>query len=588
MKTKIFSMMAIAALLLGTSCSNDELNEPSAGQPTTATFSVQLPAGISASKVAANGAKKAYADGKTATKLTYMVYDAAATTVTPIIKGTTSINLTATVQLQLTTGREYNIVFWAADANAPYTLSDNGTVSVDYSKVKANDESLDAFYRCYKYKAGDDAENPIMLNRPFAQLNVGTNDSTAAAASGFKFEGAQTMVKVSGVANTLNLLDGTVAGDTAVTCALNAMPAKEAFPKEGYKYLSMDYLLVGAKQKTNVNVQWQINDGAGIEIARTFANVPVQGNYRTNIYGSLLTSTSDFNVEIDPAFNEPDYATYTAAQFRSAMQKNNSTIELYSDIKLESPLIVSRRRGITVNLNGNTIELTKDMRLNGSTIKFANGKIKCDVAISQCLWAYGGSNITLDHVDVIAPNAAAAFNVSGKTTLTVKGSKIQCKNYCAATNASTSSVVNMTFEGCELKAQSPLFINVPGTLTAKNTKAYGYWQGLVVRGGTANITNCEIYQAFNLSGADETRTPEAAAGQYMTGAWGTGNEIPMAAIVLGTDATSAYQYPTVLNMSGTKVVGKTPFRAVVQKEAGKNTVTYVNGGGNTIDGDWVK
>ena len=41
-------------------------------------------------------------------------------------------------------------------------------------------------------------------------------------------------------------------------------------------------------------------------------------------------------------------------------------------------------------------------------------------------------------------------------------------------------------------------------------------------------------------------------------------------------------------MSGTKVGGKTPFRAVVQKEAGKNTVTYVNGGGNTIDGDWVK
>lgn len=177
--------------------------------------------------------------------------------------------------------------------------------------------------------------------------------------------------------------------------------------------------------------------------------------------------------------------------------------------------------------------------------------------------------VTLDHVDVIAPNATAVFNVSGKTTLTVKGSKIQSKIYCAATNASTSSVANMTFDGCELKAQSPLFINVPGTQTAKNTKAYGYWQGLVVRGGTANITNCEISQAFSMHDADETRTPEVAAAQYMTGSWKSGNEMPMAAIVLGTDAAGAYQYPTVLNMSGTKVVGKAPFRAVVQKQAGK-------------------
>ena len=346
-------------------------------------------------------------------------------------------------------------------------------------------------------------------------------------------------------------------------------PDYESFPKEGYKYLSMDYLLVGSKQKTNVNVQWQISDGAGTAIECTFANVPVQGNYRTNIYGSLLTSTSDFNVEIAPAFEEPDYATHTAAQFRSAMQKNNSKIELYSDIKLESPLMVLSKKGITVNLNGNTIELTKDMRLNRSTVNFINGRIKCDVAISQCLWAYGGSNVTLDHVDVIAPNATAVFNVSGKTTLTVKGSKIQSKIYCAATNTSTSSVVNMTFDGCELKAQSPLFINVPGTLTAKNTKAYGYWQGMVVRGGTANITNCEISQAFSMHDADETRTPEVATAQYMTGSWKSGNEMPMAAIVLGTDAAGAYQYPTVLNMSGTKVVGKAPFRAVVQKQAGK-------------------
>ena len=312
MKTKIFSMMALAAMLLGTSCSNDELNEPANGQPMTANFSVELPTGISARKVA-NGAKKAFADGKTATKLKYMVFDNEGKLIEGL-GGEKDINLTATVQMQLTTGKEYKIVFWAANANAPYTLDDNGVVTVDYSKIKANDESLDAFYRCYDYKAGDDVENPIKLYRPFAQLNVGTNDMDAAAKTGFNKTAAQTEVKVSGIANKLDLLTGAVSGDAEVTYQLNAIPQGETFPKAGYDYLSMDYLLVGKEAKSNVDVKWQITDGANT-VNRTFANVPVQGNYRTNIYGALLTSTTDFNVQIEPAFQTPDYEYKVATNY---------------------------------------------------------------------------------------------------------------------------------------------------------------------------------------------------------------------------------------------------------------------------------
>ena len=137
-------MMALAALLLGTSCSNDELNEPTKGQPTVATFSVQLPTGISVRKVAANGPRKVFADGTQATKLKYLVYETG--TKTPIIKDSTTMSgNAATVTLQLTTGNKYDIVFWAANSKAPYTLADDGSVSVSYEGIKANDESLDAF-----------------------------------------------------------------------------------------------------------------------------------------------------------------------------------------------------------------------------------------------------------------------------------------------------------------------------------------------------------------------------------------------------------------------------------------------------------
>ena len=71
MKTKFFSMFAVAAMLLTTSCSNDETNELISGEPVTTSFKVQLPNSIGTRPN--KGAKKAFADGMTATKLKYML-----------------------------------------------------------------------------------------------------------------------------------------------------------------------------------------------------------------------------------------------------------------------------------------------------------------------------------------------------------------------------------------------------------------------------------------------------------------------------------------------------------------------------------
>lgn len=40
MKTKLFSMFAVVAMLLTTSCSNDETNELVSGEPVTTSFKV--------------------------------------------------------------------------------------------------------------------------------------------------------------------------------------------------------------------------------------------------------------------------------------------------------------------------------------------------------------------------------------------------------------------------------------------------------------------------------------------------------------------------------------------------------------------
>jgi hypothetical protein len=65
----------------------------------------------------------------------------------------------------------------------------------------------------------------------------------------------------------------------------------------------MNYVLVAQEQET-VDVEFSYNNGGNYVNDYTF--VPVQRNYRTNIYGSILTSDVEVNVVIEPAFEDPD------------------------------------------------------------------------------------------------------------------------------------------------------------------------------------------------------------------------------------------------------------------------------------------
>ena len=378
MKTKLFSMFAVVAMLLTTSCSNDETNELISGEPVTTSFKVQLPNSIGTRPN--KGAKKAFADGKTATKLKYMVFDENNKRVTTIPTGEQQINLSTDVQLTLITGKKYKIVFWAANANAPYTLNETGKVTVNYEGMKANDESLDAFCRCYEYTAGAEVENPVKLYRPFAQLNVGTKDMDKAVKAGFKKADAKTKVQVRGIANTLNLITGQVSGEAEVTCDLNAIPTGETFPKEGYEYLSMDYLLVGKETKSVVDVKWQITDGV-TTVDRTFTNVPLRGNYRTNIYGNLLTATTDMNVEIDPAFSDADYRNPIEdelivadnAELATKLATDGAVVKLAPNTTYRLPSTVGDDIEIIGN-EGAKIEVPDAVAWHGKTATFHNVK----------------------------------------------------------------------------------------------------------------------------------------------------------------------------------------------------------------------
>ena len=330
-KNLFFGLFATMVLLLTTACQKE--NDLLGNGEATISFEISTP----------QMATRAFSDGTTATQLQYAVYDANNERITRIAPATTTINGSTQVNIQLAAGKTYKVLFWAANEDAPYTIDfENLKMNVNYTGAVSNDERRDAFYCYYEVTADRTKTENVTLTRPFAQLNIGTNDFD-------KLDGVsaeKTSVKVD-VFSTLNFVDGSVEGQKDDQLfALNAIPsANEKFPVDGYDYLAMNYLLVGMNKKV-VDVEFSYGNESKTE-TRTFTGIPVMANYRTNIYGALLTNNIGFDVEIEEDFaNTPEDDLNVAAQI-------GGTYTLTEDIILTEALNVTAE--FTLDLNGHNI-----------------------------------------------------------------------------------------------------------------------------------------------------------------------------------------------------------------------------------------
>ena len=340
-------------MLFATSCENDADVAPNAGEAAVVTFSVGTPEIVS----------RAYSDGTTATKLQYAVYNANGEILNDLTETEATINGSANVKLQLTTGNTYSVIFWAAAPEAPYTVDfANKTMEVNYANATCNDENRDAFYKYHTFTVNGTQTETIELKRPFAQLNIGTSDYAASEKAGYT--PTQSSVKVP-VYTTLNLVNGDVDVLETQTFALANIKRDEEFPVSGNEYLAMSYLLVDA-EKELVDLEFVYKADGTTEKTRKVGSVPVQRNYRTNLYGKLLTSDVAINVDIVPEYEEPDYevsALYLAAAV-------GGEVTLIENVVLTQPLNI--QANMTVNLNGKTISADCHKSV-GAVINVAEG-----------------------------------------------------------------------------------------------------------------------------------------------------------------------------------------------------------------------
>jgi hypothetical protein len=217
------------------------------------------------------------------------------------------------MSISLAKGQTYRVAFWAQNPECKaYTISDDMKVTIDYAGVN-NDELRDAFTAVTEpFTVDGDNVVSVVLRRPFAQVNVGAYpwDMQYAVESGLTV--TKSAAKVEGVANVINLFDGSVEGEVDVEYTFNAIPEEDLLvdvdengEPEVYEYLSMSYLLADTTPSSHKMSFTFTDESETAQAAFLYSGlefVPIQHNWRTNIVGQILTGDISFNIKVDPIY----------------------------------------------------------------------------------------------------------------------------------------------------------------------------------------------------------------------------------------------------------------------------------------------
>ena len=439
---KFLAFLLFAAVLFGAaSCGNEEISSSVAdGDQVEVTFTANLP----------ELGTRAYGDGTNANIIYVNVYEAGSNILLSDLTldgGYPVSNKQAKVNIALIKGMQYDIVFWAQNANCDYYTLDGKVVTVDYENATANDNSRDAFYAYVEgfNPVAPNGKDQVKLYRPFAQLNAATNDKTAVVNSGVNF---LTRSEVKTYTYTqFNIANGNVAGNLVeVSFSPTTIPASLETPeallgKEGYTYLSMNYLLVNRKELVNATFKFYGKRTEGdtefLLAENEYSNIPLQRNYRTNILGSLLTKSTEFEVEILPGFGGEstiqnvyvDGVSYdTFAEAVAAALENNKSVCFVEDITIDADetITVPADKTLTLELNGCTLKGVTDQPSQDYTgsITSANNRAMFDVRGTMNV---KNGTVTLKHngKNLDWNGCTDVFYVAGNGTLNVEDATIE-------------------------------------------------------------------------------------------------------------------------------------------------------------------
>ena len=269
------------------------------------------------------------------------------------------------------------------------------------------------------------------------------------------------------------------------------------------------------------------------------------------------TATSGPVQDADGTFYESITAAVNAGQ---------TNLQLTSDISLNHDSWPDD--SFALDLKGHTITMTLGTSKRavhvpeGKSFELTNGTI---VANNQENGAHSvfapdaDATLVLDEI-TMTTNGAALYPAGNAAAIEVRNSSITAGTYAIGTNASTkdgdliySYNVEITLKNSTFtttghlgndKDDCTILLNVPGKLNIDNCTITGHRVGVLVRGGEATIQNSTINLSEIFNGTDADDYDET---------WGSGNAVPMAALVVGNQSAGAYNYSAKCTLINTTV-----------------------------------
>ena len=282
------SLMAMTLL----SCGKEDIKLPEVGE--SVTFTVQTDCVTKAlgdndgAGVNVNRCKVAVYMLTSDSSAPYKIYDK------PEVNKHNNLSYSFTVNLLVQ--QTYQIVVWVDKAGL-YDVNDELTSVTRYSgDVTCNSDAYDAFYASVPFVHGTDTVTAIVAKRPFAQLNLITQDLDPAA--------QPTEISLTYASpQSFNPLTATVGTEmTSVTYKANRPYYSST---EGTEHtLAMNYVFAAAETQTILPTVKLTALKGSTTVETQIANVPVQQNYRTNITGKLLTTSGTTSLNLTSTFEQ--------------------------------------------------------------------------------------------------------------------------------------------------------------------------------------------------------------------------------------------------------------------------------------------
>lgn len=592
-----------AAVMLFASCQRDELQGGSvSGDERVVTVTAVMPS--DPVEVRSNDNP---GDGTLANRCLMQVY-VVDDPQTPIAYGepqTAAVsNLSATFETRLKSDHAYRLVFWADCATAPaaeggeYTDKYYDTdqfptkVSLITTAFLGNQDELDAFFGEASVTAEQLASGPVSvsadLTRPFGQLNIYSTDYADIPVETMK--PAAVEIAFTNVYTSIDLTTGELSDPAAALTYSAAVAPHDA----ATGHLTFDYLLATDEEDAiadfTMNFYTTADGNTPAADPYTFSSIPVRRNYITNVRGNLLTDRTEIEVDIVPGFdgeyNEiiPETEVSDAQTLLTVLEEGGYA-RLTGDVAITGASAVADGKEVVLDLDGHSLTLHSTMSTSGtSSLTLMNGTVKSSESYENVRFlvsASAGGSVALENVTMTSVGAGIGVAPSGDPgKVTVRNSSITAFSYAVGTNASTT-IHNAEIElyNSELKGMSAVLMNLPSVITVSGCTLQGTMHAMILRAGTAEITDSHLTLVYNKSNG-EGATAEDAKDNYID-KWEDGNAVPLAAITVGNDNSKGYLYPTMLTIDNSVITadvsGALPAMYVRANTEAANGVTITYG-----------